>query len=168
VKVFIRGHSDPVDTDIAVIPPATFPVPPATFGVTPIPRGGEATAGAQTSDHGAPDLGITQIDAVTFPAMLTASDGAAAHSDGSVQSVPVPSAVVDVPGAGSGGLGGGEIARDSDGLASLALNSSDYSDHGWFIVPSADNEYGQAAYAAADGFGFDAAAGDFSTDWFVA
>jgi hypothetical protein len=167
VKVWIRGHADPVDSDIAV-------VPPITSGLAPIPRGGEATAGTQgTSDHGAPDLGITRIDAVTFPPMVTVSDGAPAHSEGAVQPAPVASALADISAvhgdvAGSGGVGGGEIARDSEGLASLALNSPDYSDHGWFIVPSADNEYGQAAYAAADGFAFDLAAGEFGTDWFVA
>ena len=35
---------------------------------------------------------------------------------------------------------------------------------GWYIVPSAANEYGQA-YAAADGFDFNVATGDFASDW---
>lgn len=36
---------------------------------------------------------------------------------------------------------------------------------GWFIVPSAGNEYGQA-YVAGDGLVWDVAAGEFSADWF--
>jgi hypothetical protein len=167
VKVFIRGHADPVDSDIPF-------VPPTNFDVTPVPRAGGATAGTQgASDHGTPDLGFVRIDAVTFSPMLTGSDGSP-HSEGQAQSAPVASAVTGVPsmaygdGAGSGGAGGGEIARDADGLASLALNGPDYADHGWFIVPSASNEYGEAAYAAAGDFAFDMAAGEFSADWFMA
>jgi len=70
----------------------------------------------------------------------------------------------DLGGSGDSG-GGGDIARGSEALASLSLDGPAYADHGWFIVPSAANEYGEG-YAAADDFAFDVAAGEFSADWF--
>lgn len=87
---------------------------------------------------------------------------------------PVASAVteIQVPAVMRGDLGGsndtggdGDIARGSDTLASLSLDGPAYADHGWFIVPSAANEYGEG-YAATDDFAFDVAAGEFSADWF--
>lgn len=171
MKVFIRGHAEAIEADQPVPPLSPFSLFVAT---TPVPLGGEAPAAAQgASAHGMPDLGISRIDAATFPVTLTAPDGAL----GFAHPAPVASAVTnapavgrgDVAGSDSGGGGGGEIGRDSDGLASLALNGPDYADHGWFIVPSAANEYGEAAYAATAGdFVFDVAAGEFSTDWFWA
>ena len=87
---------------------------------------------------------------------------------------PVASAVteIQVPAVMRGDLGGsndtggdGDIARGSDTLASLSLDGPAYADHGWFIVPSEAHEYGEG-YAATDDFAFDAAAGEFSADWF--
>ena len=67
--------------------------------------------------------------------------------------------------AGMSATGTGDVARVVEALASLALDGPGYADHGWFIVPSASNEYGPA-YAVADDFSFDVAAGEFSSDWF--
>jgi hypothetical protein len=167
VKAMLRGA-----TEFREFPdqPTTPTSPVGTFST----RGAEAPAGTQgASDHGTPDLGIVRVDAVTFPVTQTGSDGAP-HSEGPAQSASVASAVTSAPAvgrgdvAGSDGVGGGEIGHDADGLASLALNGPDYADHGWFIVPSAANEYGEAAYAAAGDFAFDVAAGEFSADWFTA
>jgi hypothetical protein len=107
-----------------------------------------------------------------------------AHSDALPQFAPVPSVVTDIsaPLAGThggdlidtGGFGGGSgsVFRGGDTLASLAIDSSGYVDHGWFIVPSASAEYGDghfdvAAADGADGFVFNAAAGEFTSDWFL-
>jgi hypothetical protein len=100
---------------------------------------------------------------------------APAQSGAPAQFVPVASAIADLPQPAvahsdmtdASSAGGGEVGRGSD-LASLDSNASSYADHGWFIVPSADNEYGQATYAAADDYGWSVAAGEFSADWFVA
>jgi hypothetical protein len=120
---------------------------------------------------------LTMSDAVSSAPMpsLTHADATV----GSLQLGSVPSAVTDIQapavirgdGGGLSDAGGGVVARDGDGLASLALNSSDYADHGWFIVPSVANEYGDSsgsgqAFAAADDFSFDVAGGSFSSDWF--
>lgn len=66
--------------------------------------------------------------------------------------------------------GGADVSTDSaassESSTLLSLNQH-FLDNGWFIVPSADNEYGPVVYAAGDGFGWDASAGEFSADWFV-
>jgi len=106
----------------------------------------------------APMLSFTHADATVTPAQL----------------VSVASAVTDIQapatmrgeGGGLGDSAGGEVARGADTLASLAVDGPDYADHGWLIVPSTTNEYGPAYAAAADGFSFDVAAGEFSSDWF--
>lgn len=102
-----------------------------------------------------------------------------AHSDSLPQFLPVASVVTDVSGtvvrgadlgdSGGFGDGGGSVFRGGDTLASLALDSSGYADHGWLIVPSASNEYGDTHVdmAAVDGFAFDMAAGEFTSDWFL-
>jgi hypothetical protein len=101
-------------------------------------------------------------------------------SGGSPQMMSVASVVTEGPGLAvergggtlpSGGDGGGtgEIGRDGETFASLSIDSSAYADHGWFIVPSASNEYGDAISVAGDGFSFDVAIGGFASDWvFVA
>jgi hypothetical protein len=103
--------------------------------------------------------------AVSLPAFLQA--GAAP------QFVSVASVVTELQGqtsllhgADSPGSGGGEIARGGESLAPMSLAWSDSSDNGWFIVPSAANEYGQTYVAANDGFAWDVAAGEFTVDFF--
>lgn len=67
-------------------------------------------------------------------------------------------------------LRAGGADASSDSVASseasnlLSLNQH-FLDNGWFVVPSAENEYGPV-YAAGDGFGWDVATGEFSADWF--
>jgi len=103
-----------------------------------------------------------------------------AHSDALPSFAPVPGVVTDIsaPGARGGDLLGdsggsgdarGRVFRGGDTLASLAIDSSGYGDHGWFIVPSASAEYGDAHFdvAGADGFAFNVAAGEFTSDWFL-
>jgi hypothetical protein len=65
----------------------------------------------------------------------------------------------------SSGGGGGEIARDGETLAPMSIAITNAADHGWFIVPSAANEYGES-FVAGDGFEWNVAAGEFSGDWF--
>jgi hypothetical protein len=48
----------------------------------------------------------------------------------------------------------------------MSLAWADSSDNGWFVVPSAANEYGPAYAAANDGFAWDTAAGEFTVDFF--
>lgn len=102
-----------------------------------------------------------------------------AHSDALPQFTSVPSVVTDLQGPAvgthSGDLGSLSGFSDSyvargESIAPLALNASDFTDHGWFIVPSASAEYGDAHVdmaAATDGFAFDMATGDFTSDWFL-
>jgi hypothetical protein len=88
--------------------------------------------------------------------------------------MPVASVVADLQGPTSalrGGEtpssgGGGEIARGGESLAPMSLTWADAADHGWFVVPSAANEYGDSYAAAGDGFEWNVAAGEFSADWF--
>jgi len=97
-------------------------------------------------------------------------------SGGSPQLVSVASVVSEGPAltierggiastSGGDGGGSGEIGRDGDHFASLSIDSAAYADYGWFIVPSASNEYGDAVATAGDGFSFDVAAGAFTGDW---
>lgn len=155
----------------------------AAAPATPTATG--ATAETHTSpNHATPDLGIAQAGSITptvfahadLPVQWFAQADAPsqwfAHAGAPVQYVPVASVVTDLQAlavtrsdfGGASDTGGGDIARGLD-LASLDLNLSSFADHGWFIVPSASSEYGQA-YAAANDFAFDVAAGAFSSDWF--
>lgn len=128
------------------------------------------------------DALVTQSAA---PIILPTFDGASsalgiswfAHSDALPQFAPVASVVTDgVAGTATrggdlgslSGFGDGDIGRGGE-IAPLALNASDFSDHGWFIVPSATAEYGDGHVdmAAVDGFVFDMAAGEFTSDWFL-
>ena len=172
MKVLARGSSEVVDVPDQPVAP--------TFTGAPVARGPEASAGPQltqvSSDHG-----VARADSTNAPVALTAFDATPAapatlsfaQANTPLQSLTVASAVVDIqmPSLGRGDLGStdtagsGEIARGAETLASLAVDGPAYADHGWFIVPSASNEYG-AAYAVADEFTFDVAAGEFSSDWF--
>ena len=169
MKVLLRGA-----TEFREFP--DLPTAPTSLGA-PAARGSEAPAGTQvTSDHG-----VARADSTSAPAVPTTFDATPsapatpsfAHTGAPVQFLTVTSAVTEVQPStitrsGVGGLGetgGGEIARGADALASLSLDGPAHADHGWFIVPSASNEYGPA-YGAADDFTFDVAAGAFSADWF--
>ena len=163
MKVFIRGHAEPVEADQPVPPRSPFSLVVAD---TPVTSAHSITRGDSTSAPGT----LTAFDAVS-PAPATVSF---APMDAPVLFGPVASAVteIQVPAVMRGDLGGsndtggdGDIARGSDTLASLSLDGPAYADHGWFIVPSAANEYGEG-YAATDDFAFDVAAGEFSADWF--
>jgi hypothetical protein len=98
----------------------------------------------------------------------------ASHDSTPIVSIPVSSVVTDLQGSTSSlrgadspsSGGGGEIARGGESLAPLSLAWADPSDNGWFVVPSAANEYGEAYAAADDGFAFDVAAGEFAVDFF--
>lgn len=169
MKVFIRGHAEPVEADQPVPPASPFSLVVTT---TPIPRAGATADTPGTSDHS-----IARADSTGTPATLPALDATPSVPStvpfAPVQLLAVASVVTDVQlspmtRGDLGGLsdtGGGEIARGAETLASLGLDGPSYADHGWFIVPSASNEYG-SAYAAADDFAFDLAAGEFSADWF--
>jgi hypothetical protein len=169
VKVLLRGQSEFIDVP-------DQPVAPTLPAGAPVARGPEAPAHTPVTSN----LGITGADATSAPVILTTSGATSpapptvsfAHTDASAQFLAVASAVTDVQLSARGDLGGladaggeGEITRGSDTLASLSLDGPAYADHGWFVVPSAANEYGEA-YAAADDFAFDVAAGEFSSDWF--
>lgn len=58
-------------------------------------------------------------------------------------------------------------ARGGEGAVVLTepLSFASYADNGWFIVPSAANEYGEG-FASGDGFAFNVATGEFTADWF--
>jgi hypothetical protein len=173
VKLWGRGLSEPVEVP-------DQPTAPTLPTGTAVARGGEAPAQTQAaSDHGA-----GRADSASAPVALTTFDATPsapatlsfAHTEAPVQFLTVASAVTEIHvpammrgdlGGSTDASGGGEIARGSDTLASLELDGAAYADHGWFVVPSASNEYGPA-YAAADGFAFDVAAGEFSSDWFWA
>jgi len=163
VQVLFRGHTE--FTEVPDQPTAPINPGPATLRT-------DATTHA-TSDHaiaGADSAPVTLTSAASSLPMLSAT-----HADATVAPVQlVGSAVTDIQApAELSGIGGGDVARDGDSLASLALNGSDYAEHGWFIVPSTTNEYGDPggsgqAFAAADDFSFDVAGGSFSSDWFWA
>ena len=152
------------------------PAAPTTPTGAAIARGSEVPAQTQaTSDHGVARADSTSAILTTFeatsPAQTTVSF---AQGSAPVLFGPVASAVTEIAGpavmrgdlGGSNDpVGGGEIARGSEALASLSLDGPSYAEHGWFIVPSAANEYGEG-YAAAGDFAFDVAAGEFSADWF--
>jgi len=170
VKLLGRGQ-----TEFTEVPDQ--PTGPAVPTTTPVARGSEAPAQTEVaSNHG-----VARADSTSAPAILTTFDAVPggpttasfAHTDAPVQLLTVGSAVTEIhlPAMTRGDAGGlsetsgGEIARGGDALASLSLDGPSYADHGWFVVPSASNEYGPA-FAAADDFTFDVAAGSFSADWF--
>lgn len=108
------------------------------------------------------------VPQLSMPVLQTADPAAP-------QLVAVPGVVTDPH--GSLELRSGDtvtVSSSSDGTdgseasALLSLNQLSFLDNGWFVVPSADNEYGPAVYAAADDYGWSVAAGEFSTDWFIA
>jgi len=186
VQVFFRGQSGPIE-----VPDQ----PAASPGSAPITRAAVDHTDTQATDHAGATLfyspadsfppfspthdapvTITTVDtqAATGSATLTNFGGGVqwfAHADALPSFAPVPSVVTDLqsPGVVRGDVGGspgyGDIGRGLD-IAPLALNASDYADHGWFIVPSAGNEYGDV-HVASDGFTFDVAAGEFTADWFL-
>lgn len=169
MRVVFRGHSTFTD-----LPDDT---PPGSQA--PLFTGFNGNAAAPASDHGAEapvlisaagssaSVSMPTLQATT-PVML---------SNSSPQLVSVSSVVTEGPGltverggdiahtTGGDGGGTGEVGRDGDVFASLSIDSAAYADHGWFVVPSASNEYGDTVYAAGDGFSFDVATGDFTSDW---
>ena len=158
-------------------------VPDAPSASSGVPRGSAASnADAGTaSPHGATTQTVTvaspetaSAPSVSFhnPTQGFLSGPALPQLDAPPQLLPVSGVVTELQGSTSvprGGeapsFGGSEIARGGESLATISLASSADSDHGWFIVPSAANEYGQA-YAASDGFTWDVAAGEFAVDFF--
>jgi hypothetical protein len=141
-------------------------VPDAPTGVSLVPRGSAAPSASSAEISSASSHDSTPIFS---SAPLLPQSGAAP------QSLAVGSVVTDLHGSTSVlrggespsfGGGGGEIGRDGESLAPMSLAWADSSDNGWFIVPSAANEYGQAYAAAGDGFAFDVAAGEFAVDFF--
>jgi hypothetical protein len=172
VKVLGRGH-----TEFTEVPDQ--PTVPTLTGA-PIARGPEAPAGTQVAQV-TPDHGTARADSTSAPAILTFDATPSmpttlsfAHANTPMLLAAVASAVTDIQlpamsrgdaGASSDTSGGGELARGAETLVSLSLDGPAYADHGWFIVPSASNEYGEG-YAAADEFAFDIAAGEFASDWF--
>jgi hypothetical protein len=164
-----RGH-----THFTEVPDA----PPT--GVSLIPRGAAASSASQSADAGegalqlsgatptAPSFSSHDSTPILSSAPLLLQSGAAP------QFVSVASVVTDLQAPASslrGGespssSGGGEIARGGESLAPMSLAWADSSDNGWFVVPSAANEYGQAYAAADDGFAWDVAAGEFTVDFF--
>ena len=113
------------------------------------------------------------IEHASAPIAASSSIGAAAQSAPVLQAVTVPGVVTEL--LAPVGLQGGGAPASSAALAdsgtpsegSLApLSLGAHWSNGWFVVPSAANEYGQA-YAAGDGgFEFDVASGSFASDWF--
>jgi hypothetical protein len=160
--VLFRGHT--TYTEVPDAPPA----------VSLVGRG-SAPPSASSADAGSGSPQVTVTPSV--PSHDTApifSSGPATPQSGAVPVfLPVSSVVTDLQGSASllrGGespsSGGGEIAGGGESLAPLSLAWADSSDDGWFVVPSAANEYGQAYAAASDGFAFDVAAGEFTVDFF--
>ena len=156
-------------------------VPDSPAGSPTITRSSTAVDTPAASDHTTPDLNIARAELFVPALPLTTSDGATgapsipwfAHFESPVQSAPVASVVTDLYSAavtrgdlsGPSGLGDGDIIGRGSDLGPLGVNVANYSDHGWFIVPSASNEYGDTQVAG-DGFVFDVAAGEFTADWF--
>ena len=82
---------------------------------------------------------------------------------------PSPSAILER--GGSLVDAGESTARGVDEIAPLSLSLPDYTDHGWFIVPSTGNDPGylEASTGAPDGpvaWGF--ADAGYASDWFFA
>jgi hypothetical protein len=167
VQVLFRGHSTFTD-----VPDNTPP------GSQPTVLRGEASAPALTGQDVAPasthDAAPVLTAASSAPFVPIQDTTPVLLSSASPQMVSVASVVTDGPALtierGIGTTGGGdgssgEVGRDGEHFASLSIDSTAYADHGWFVVPSASNEYGDAVAAAGDGFSFDVAAGEFTSDW---
>jgi hypothetical protein len=162
VLVAFRGHSELIDVPDHPTAPIN-PGPPTILGtdgtIGAPAAGGSAPAILSAAASSPPDLSLTHADTTVVPVASVVTD------------IQAPAAMRGDGGGLSDAGGGGDGARDGDSLASLALNGSDYADHGWFIVPSTTNEYGDPggggqAFAAADDFSFDVAGGSFLSDWF--
>lgn len=187
MQVYGLGAPNPVQVPDQ---PASSPPALGPFGHGELPAATQPT----TSDHVDFGLGHANIPGPAFnfsslastPAITVDAVPAAAaiqwfaHSDAPALAALIPSVVIELPAgtlvhAGplgdSGGLGdgGASVFRGGDTIASLTIDTSGYADHGWFIVPSASAEYGDAHFdvAGADGFVFHIAAGEFTTDWFL-
>jgi hypothetical protein len=165
VQVLFRGHSTFTEVPDDTPPGSQAPVFRADTASTIVSHGAEAPVLTSAAGPSASASMPTLHD--TTPVLL---------SSGSPQLVSVASVVSEGPaltierggiGPSSGGDGGGsgEIGRDGEHFASLSIDSAAYADHGWFVVPSASNEYGEAVATAGDGFSFDVAAGTFTGDW---
>ena len=169
MQVLFRGHSTFTTLPDDTPPGSQAPVFRADDASTVVSHGAEApvllSAAGPSASASMPASMPTLQD--TTPVLLSSS---------SPQMVSVTSVVTDgpaltierggvAPTSGGDGGGTGEVARDGDHFASLSIDSTAYADHGWFIVPSASNEFGDGLYAAGDGFSFDVATGDFASDW---
>jgi hypothetical protein len=167
LHVLFRGHSTFTDLPDDTPPGSQAPLFTGFSGNAPAPTGDQGAAAPtliSASSSAAPTFTLQD----TTPVMASGS---------SPQLVSVPSVVTGGPGlaverggdiahtSGGDGGGAGEVGRDGDQFASLSIDSAAYADHGWFVVPSAGNEYGDVAYTAGDGFSFDVAAGEFTGDW---
>lgn len=150
-------------------------VPDAPAGGSSIPRGSQGADGSAGSlqlsgtTTTMPSFSSHDSTPILSSAPLLLQSGAAP------QIVSVASVVTDLQGSTSSlrggespssGGGGGEIERGGESLAAMTLAWADSADDGWFVVPSAANEYGQAYAAADDGFAWDVAAGEFAVDFF--
>ncbi len=164
--VLFRGH-----TTFTEVPDA----PPTGVSLT---RGIAASSTSQSDDAGA---GSLQLSAANLgnasphdSTPIFSSAPLLPQSGVAPQSASVASVVTDLQGSTSSlrgaeppsSGGGGEIARGGESLAPMTLAWADSPDDGWFVVPSAANEYGEAYAAADDGFAWDVAAGEFAVDFF--
>ncbi|MEA2873462.1 MAG: hypothetical protein QOH67_3438 [Hyphomicrobiales bacterium] len=148
-------------------------------GVSLVPRGAAASSTSHGDDAGAGSVQFSVAGVSNAPSHdstpVFSSAPLLPQSGAAPQFVSVSSVVTDLQGSTSllrgaespsSGGGGSEIARDGESLAPMSLAWADSSDNGWFIVPSAANEYGEAYAAAGDGFAWDVAAGEFTVDFF--
>jgi len=155
-------------------------VPDAPAGGSSI-RGIATQGASQGADGSAGSLQLSGT-ATTMPSFsshestpILSSAPLLLQSGAAPQFVSVASVVTDLQGSASAlrggespssGGGGGDIARGGESLAPMTLAWADSADDGWFVVPSAANEYGEAYAAADDGFAWDVAAGEFAVDFF--
>src|ERR1043165_9176718 len=191
---WLRGQSTPIEVpdQPASTPAATTPVLRSDAPVTSTQATTDHAGTDTTVDHST-GLTITYSSPDSFPpfnpithdaqSTITVDTHAAGATIVNSPAAPVPSVVTDIsaplaPAArggdflgDSGGSGdaGGSVFRGGDTLASLAIDSSGYGAHGWVLGPSASAEYGDAHFdvAGADGFEFNVAAGEFTSDWFL-
>src|SRR5687768_1072299 len=157
-----RGHT--TFTEVPDVP--TPPTPPA---VSLVGRGSEAPAAPSADVSHAPQA-ITTSVTPSFTATDTTpvfspgttpvfSAGPALSQSGAPLLLsPVASVVTDIQtptslargaDAPTSGGGDGEVGRGGDSIAPMLVAMADYADNGWFIVPSAANEYGES-YASGD------------------
>jgi hypothetical protein len=127
---------------------------PSVSGPTTQAAGPQHTAVPVASQSGAQSLAPGMLQIVSAPA-------------------PVAGVVAPLGDSGSGTL---KLAGELTGQSSGTIGDSGTSDaatlgglhlaDGWFVVPSAANEYGQTYAALEGGFEFDVATGSFTSDWF--